>query len=278
MRLDVLLPFFGLVNAAVYTVTVGIVELDGKPGLGFDPSSIRPAVGDTITFTFALPEYVKNPTSTQHSATLDNILAVNDHALHAIEGSDSKSPSALSVFWPFSTAPATREVIREAFVDAMGTLSNQMARVVLEAEASIIGLNDLEERLQTLHDIVTREDGSISAEKDEVLAQLWTKVGGNRRVLKGLDGHLFLLKGVGGYRERARAHVVAALHAVQGMSEDMEDMRERVSAPELTGEHIPVEVHIKSIKAGLERLTQKRLRAQEREEEAVRKVLGIEDE
>jgi hypothetical protein len=54
---------------AVYTVTVGIVEIDGQPGRGFDPSSIRPAAGDTIHFTFSLPEYVKNPPSVQHSAT-----------------------------------------------------------------------------------------------------------------------------------------------------------------------------------------------------------------
>jgi len=54
---------------AVYTVTVGIVEIDGQPGRGFDPSSIRPSSGDTIHFTFSLPEYVKNPPSVQHSAT-----------------------------------------------------------------------------------------------------------------------------------------------------------------------------------------------------------------
>ncbi|PSR81575.1 hypothetical protein PHLCEN_2v6341 [Hermanssonia centrifuga] len=28
-----------------------------------------PAVGDTIAFTFQLPEYIKNPPSVQHSAT-----------------------------------------------------------------------------------------------------------------------------------------------------------------------------------------------------------------
>jgi hypothetical protein len=54
---------------AVYTVTVGIVEIDGQPGRGFDPSSIRPQSGDVIHFTFAMPEYVKNPPTVQHSAT-----------------------------------------------------------------------------------------------------------------------------------------------------------------------------------------------------------------
>ncbi|KAI0077079.1 hypothetical protein K474DRAFT_1662178 [Panus rudis PR-1116 ss-1] len=72
MMKSALLPFVGLLglaNAFQYTVTVGIDETDGQPGLGFDPSTIRPAAGDTITFTFALPEYLKNPPSIQHSAT-----------------------------------------------------------------------------------------------------------------------------------------------------------------------------------------------------------------
>jgi hypothetical protein len=62
------------------------------------------------------------------------------------------------------------------------------------------------------------------------------------------------------------------------MSEDMEDLRERVAAPELVGSSIPVEVHMKSIKGGLERLKQGRIKAQEREAEAVRRVLAIDSD
>ncbi|KAI0342663.1 hypothetical protein BDW22DRAFT_1357115 [Trametopsis cervina] len=58
-----------LTQAFTFTVTVGIDETNGKQGIGFDPSTIVPAAGDTITFTFALPSYIKNPTSAQHSAT-----------------------------------------------------------------------------------------------------------------------------------------------------------------------------------------------------------------
>ena len=157
-------------------------------------------------------------------------------------------------------------------------LANQMSRVILEAEVSLANLESLDERLQVLHELVSRENKSISAEKEDLLAELWTVLGGNKRRLKGLDGHLFLLRNIGEYRKRAQAHVIAALQTLQGMSEDMEDLRERTAAPELVGERIPVEVHIKSIKAGLERLTQKRIKAQEREEEAVRKILGVDTE
>jgi len=70
-----LFSVLALAHAATYTVTVGITETDGHQGLGFDPSAIVPAVGDTVEFTFQVPDYIKNPVSVQHSATqstLDN--------------------------------------------------------------------------------------------------------------------------------------------------------------------------------------------------------------
>ena len=64
---------------------------------------------------------------------------------------------------------------------------------------------------------------------------------------------------------------------LQGMSEDMEDLRQRVAAPDLVGDKIPVEVHLKSIRIGLERLQADRDRTKAREEETLRRILGIED-
>ncbi|KZW02252.1 hypothetical protein EXIGLDRAFT_735732 [Exidia glandulosa HHB12029] len=54
---------------AVYTVTVGLDETTGDQGIGFDPSSVRPQIGDTITFTFAMNEWVHDPKTVQHTAT-----------------------------------------------------------------------------------------------------------------------------------------------------------------------------------------------------------------
>jgi len=68
-RVILLLGALTLVQAFTYTVTVGIDETNGHQGIGFDPSAIMPAPGDTVVFTFALPEYIKNPPSVQHSAT-----------------------------------------------------------------------------------------------------------------------------------------------------------------------------------------------------------------
>lgn len=207
-----------------------------------------------------------------------SVMAVNDYALHAIEETQAKAPSQYSLRslspWAFGRR-STKEVVTETFGQAMNVLSSNMERLILEAETSLRNLNSLEEHLSTLHEMVSREDSSLSSEKEELLAELWTKLGGNRKTLRGFEKHLILLKDLSGYRKQALVHVVAALQTLQSMSEDMEDLRERVAAPDLVGSQIPVEVHMKSIRNGLERLREGRIRAKHLSEEAMNRVLGI---
>lgn len=204
-----------------------------------------------------------------------SVMAVNDYALHAIEEAQAPSRYSLKSLSPW-TSPrrSTKQVVTETFGQAMNVLSGNMERLILEAETSLLNLDTLEERLTTLHEMVTREDSSLSTAKEELLAELWTKLGGNRKTLRGFEKHLILLKDLSGYRKQALVHVVAALQTLQSMSEDMEDLRERVAAPDLVGSQIPVGVHMRSIKNGLERLREGRIRAKHLSEEAMYRVLG----
>ena len=89
--------------------------------------------------------------------------------------------------------------------------------------------------------------------------------------------NLQLLKELGGYREAALARVAAALQALQTLSADMEELRERASAPELTGGDIPLEVHARAIRSGVERLNDGRLRAKQLGEANTKPTFAIED-
>ncbi|EIN09879.1 hypothetical protein PUNSTDRAFT_65969, partial [Punctularia strigosozonata HHB-11173 SS5] len=212
--------------------------------------------------------------------TVDNIMAVNDHALHTIESAQSKSASSLvaRVLWPLGGGDSgTKAVVRTTFDHAMSVMDDALQRVVVEAQVSQGDLLVLEERLNTLHEIVHRENGSIAGDREELLAQLWTWLGGNKDKLRKYERHLRLLRGVGAYRKRALAHVVATLQTLHGMKADMEELRARVAAVPIGGDKIPVEVHIKSIQYGLERLKEGRARARQVEEDAIRKVLAIQD-
>jgi hypothetical protein len=191
----------------------------------------------------------------------DSIMAVNDFALREIEFARKTN--------------ALRQVVVETFGETMNILSTGMERLIIEAEANIIALDSLEERLSTLHDIISREDSTLSLEKETLLEDFWTILGFNRDELRNFDQSLLLLKELKTYRQQALVRVVTALQTLQMMSADMEDMRERVARPAIAGSAIPVEVHIKSIQYGLERLREGRMRAKELDEAATRRVLSM---
>ncbi|TDL25382.1 hypothetical protein BD410DRAFT_637531 [Rickenella mellea] len=218
--------------------------------------------------------------SSKVGGAVDGILAVNDYALHSIEAAasrDNSENSLISYIFPFSFSrkrTTSTEVMTESFEKALSVLSTNLARLIIEAEVSLNNLDKLELQLQTIHEIVAREDASLLTKREELLAELWTLLGGNRDKMRGFDAHLGLLKDVGTYRTRALAHVAAALQTLQALSTDMEDLRERAAKPELAGGEIPLEVHVKSIRSGLERLAKGRERAQKREQEAYERILG----
>lgn len=204
-------------------------------------------------------------------------MAVNDHAMSSIEQARAKEPTP----WSFSALmnptakQRTKQVITSSFDQAMGVLSTHMQLLIVEAELNLKKLDDLEMALNVLHEVVAREESAISQEKEEVLAQLWTKLGGNRRELHNFHQNLALLQNLGEYRKQARVHVVATLQSLEALSDDMEDMRERVAAPELMGTDVPAEVHMKSIQMGLERMKEGRIKARELEEAALNRLRTI---
>ncbi|KAH8987062.1 hypothetical protein EDB86DRAFT_2951582 [Lactarius hatsudake] len=122
---------------------------------------------------------------------VDNIIAMDDHTLRVIEAAGSEDVISYAMFIKNSFSPfslntfrsATREVGVRTFVEVMDTLSVHMQRLVLKAEVSISDLNKLEEHLTSIHEIVSREDRSISVARGEHLAQLSTVLGDNREEL-----------------------------------------------------------------------------------------------
>ncbi|KAF6757167.1 hypothetical protein DFP72DRAFT_1007111 [Ephemerocybe angulata] len=208
------------------------------------------------------------------NGALDSIMAMNDYAYTRIEGARANEPGrfALALWKP---QRSSEEVVTETFNDAMNVLSEHLERLLLELESNYSNLDRLEEKLGTLRDIVGREDKRVTADKEELLSYLWTKLGGNRKDLRNFNRNLKMLQDLTVHRKQANARVVATLHTLQAVSQDMEDMRERVAAPNLAGTKIAPEVHMKSIKNGLERLREGRSRAKKIEEDVLRRALGI---
>jgi hypothetical protein len=188
----------------------------------------------------------------------NSILAVNDHAFRIIEAADLHESSSWKHLPIISHAIMPRagghNAVVATFTEAMDVFSHEMQQLILEAEGSFADLNMLEERLRAVHAVIVGEDSLVSAVKTELLAELWSRLGGNRRGLRGLDRNLEFLQNLGIHRGQALGHVVSALQALETMTEDMEDLRRRIAVLLLASGQIPVAVHMRSIKSGIERL------------------------
>ncbi|KAJ3899392.1 hypothetical protein F5879DRAFT_776125, partial [Lentinula edodes] len=203
---------------------------------------------------------------------IDLILAVNEYAMAKLPSFPPPSSFIAQALVPFHPASSLENLFLTAFGESMNTLSTIIQRLILLAEVELSNIEKLEVHLSLIHEIVCREDSSISSAKTELLGEIWTRLGGNRRELKGHDAHLELLRGIGGYRKQALAHVISALQILRALSDDMEDMREKMMMPHLVGSQIPLEVQISSIQHGLERLRDSKVLAQERERGAIQRI------
>ncbi|KIJ62833.1 hypothetical protein HYDPIDRAFT_93681 [Hydnomerulius pinastri MD-312] len=198
------------------------------------------------------------------AGAVDDVMAVNNYAMTTIEGAHEKAPSPfLQAISPIKLGPTEDEIIAGAFVLAMDASEQTIAKLVIEAEISRQNLDQMEVDVTSLHEIITREDKFTTAEKDELLGELWSKLGGNKKALREYGDRQALLNDLGDYRKKALAHVTAALQALHSMSDDLEVLRDRVAAPALLDGKLPLSVHIESIKNGLERLKEGRTRARE---------------
>ena len=209
-------------------------------------------------------------------------MTINDYAAQTIEAAQAQpeNNSLLRVIWSLGTvtspAPPSEAALLDAFRDSLETHASELRTLVLELSTANTLLDALEERLAALHELCAREDLALGAARDALLSELWTLLGGNRRKLRAFDLNRDLLLDLGEYRRRAAAHVAAAQQTVDAMSEEIEALRERVAAPDLAGDRIPVSVHVKSIRIGMERIQEQRKRAMERNEQMMGNVLGIE--
>ncbi|KAL0571604.1 hypothetical protein V5O48_010354 [Marasmius crinis-equi] len=206
---------------------------------------------------------------------VEEITAVNDYTIRSIRAARARPmhSGVTSILAQWIRGDRSSHLIIRAFSEAMDVLSIHLRRLILEAEIQLSNLEKLEEGLSLLHALVARENISVSAAKSEVLSELWTKFGGNRQVLRSYNDNLTLLKDLSSYRKQALLQVVTSLQVLRTMNDEMEELRERVAAPAQAGNRIPVEIQLRSISTGLERLKLSKLKAKEKEEESIKIAL-----
>ena len=214
---------------------------------------------------------------------VDNILATarwTKRVLASIAERDGSRGAVVSffankLFAPFQPIEFTEDTLLDQYMEHTRAVEEEINRLVMEAQALLLVLQNLEDRLDVIHGIAVRDNLHAQGGRAEVLSQLWTLLGGNRSRLGKFDSQLRLLGQVNTYRQNAIAHVTGTLVRLQGMSAELEELRERVGGVEVLGGKggVPLTLHIENIEMGVERLERGRKGAKELENEELKKSL-----
>ena len=217
--------------------------------------------------------------------SVDHIININKWTLRFLDDMDtsqsggiSRLSSALLPIFGY-TQVATERNLLERYLGHTSAVEEQIAGLIQEAQALLTILQNLDDRLDVIAGIVERDGVNLKGSRDELFALLWTKLGGNRSSVKKLNSEIRLLKEVSIYRKTAWAHVSGTLLKLQTIGAQLEDLRERVAAPEVVGVQIggkgqiPLRMHIENIQSGVDRLETSRGEQRRIEGENYRKVL-----
>jgi hypothetical protein len=213
---------------------------------------------------------------------VDSVLATTrwtTRVLDSISDKDSSRGSLQAFFTdkvlaPFQPSRPFEDAILDQYILHTRLVEGEINRLIGEAQSLLMVLTNLEDRLDIIHGIVVRDDAQVKATKEDLMTNLWTLLGGNRGKLKRTDRQLQLLKDIGGYRKLAFAHISGTILKLQEMSTGLEDLRERVAAPEVLRDmtEIPLSVHIENIRMGVERLEAGRQNAKILENDHLKRV------
>lgn len=214
---------------------------------------------------------------------VDNVLATTRWTSRVLDGIQIRDSSrgAISAFIndkllaTFQPTRFTESILLDQYIKHTEIVEEEINKLIDEAQALLMVLNSLEDRLDVIHGVVTRDDQHTKAKKEEILSELWTMVGGNRGKLNKMDRQLNLLQQVGVYRKSAYAHVAGTILRLQAIGAGLEDLRERVASAELLRDRVdvPLSVHIENIQRGVDRLEEGRQNAKKAENEQIRKTL-----
>jgi hypothetical protein len=214
---------------------------------------------------------------------VDSVIATTRWTTRVLDGIKERDASigSLSAFFnnrllaPFQPLKFTEHNLLDQYIQHTRIVEEEIHKLIAEAQAILMVLTNLEDRLDVIHGIATRDDMHTMARKEEILSELWTMVGGNRGKLSKMTRQLDLLKQVGIYRKTAYAHVSGTIIRLQAMGVGLEDLRERVGSPELLRDRldVPLSVHIENIQKGVERLEESRQNARKLEDEHIRRTL-----
>ncbi|KDQ19125.1 hypothetical protein BOTBODRAFT_484477 [Botryobasidium botryosum FD-172 SS1] len=221
---------------------------------------------------------------------VDSTLAMDDYVLRTLENINRESissgaigESALKSLVPSLrsnsawVAEEQKQELARVFEDASMQLKAWVEKLIAEAMVSIAKLERLEGMLYNVYETVMSEKKDV-ASKEKALSKLWASLIDDSRAAK-YESHKDLLDNIAVYRKAALNHVTATAVQLRQLGESLDNLRDRMATPSLVGTQyanqgkgLPIEVHMASVREGIEKLSDFRSRGLQKENEALERM------
>jgi hypothetical protein len=202
-------------------------------------------------------------------ATVDRIIYSNEYTKQVLEGlrANDEATGALERFLasmnPLNAFRPPRSLHQAVFEEYLRQVDDMKKKVdaLIKSGENVSALFDtLEKELGTIRDIAARDDSKVSRNHDELLAQLYTRLGGNAMTRKDLQRQLDLLKSVRQQNNLAFKHVAGVLLKLRAISRSLDDLRDTIAEPLAVGykTEIPLERYLDLVEQSTRRLQEVR--------------------
>ena len=244
-------------------VKVEYSNIPSRNELKFEMDSFVTTARNAVYQLMSFNKRINKATDSVLSTNKFTVQVLNNRA--GIEESRGSLERFFSSINPISTfifpKPTMQERIFETYVQHSSALEAEIDDCISEAKQLISVLNYLEEQIFNIAKIAGRDLHIVSSNQDEILAKIWTKLGGNGSKLRKFTGQVQLLNEVNLYRRRALGHVTSTLLKLQEISAGLEDLKERVGTPGVVGSQSPfkIDYYIDIVDQGVERLNEMRM-------------------
>ncbi|ORX89236.1 hypothetical protein K493DRAFT_410544 [Basidiobolus meristosporus CBS 931.73] len=188
---------------------------------------------------------------------MDKFVIHNSYLLKYLDGIDGSLYSSWMDFLVPSLFGPSRDEIQDMYRTSMETARTDVRDLILLAQETLGGLDQLDSILNGVYEITTREKNLQLVQKDELLAELWSILGGNKIQRKFFEENLSLLQQLDTQRHLAMSQVQAILMKLSELQADLEVLKEQVTHPLI--EDIPLRVHIQTIENLLARVRNQQL-------------------
>ncbi|KAI5997559.1 hypothetical protein EDD15DRAFT_2364299 [Pisolithus albus] len=191
--------------------------------------------------------------------SMKSMLTVNDHLLNLLRNRISPFSVKAAYCYVIGNSLHSNECsssnfhIAQAFDRVLFQFQHSLSVLILCAVEIQGNLDSVESRLEVVRDLVTMEASGLKDQKTDVLADILTVVGLNRRYILKLDGQIQALENISRYRTAAARYLAGTFSGLEQLQEVMELLRSLATGVGLI-EGMPLEALIDVLTVGIQRL------------------------